>query len=102
MWIAHTEGWISIVSHRDDPEVLLVRARRDDHITHLWPDAEIIILADADYRYRAAISREMVAEVIAEVLINMEYDDFKSHVSDVELRTSFLSIWDFMRERLDE
>jgi hypothetical protein len=44
----------------------------------------------------------MVAEVIAEVLINMEYDDFKSHVSDVELRTSFLSIWDFMRERLDE
>jgi hypothetical protein len=70
MWIAHTEGRLSIVAHREGPEVLLVRARRD--VTHIWPDA--------DYRYRASISREMVADVIADMLINMEYDDFKSCV----------------------
>jgi hypothetical protein len=37
MWIAHTEGRLSIVAHREGPEVLLVRARRD--VVHIWPDA---------------------------------------------------------------
>ena len=35
MWIALTEGWLSIVAHRDKPDHLLVRARNPKHITRI-------------------------------------------------------------------
>ena len=35
MWIALTEGWLSIVAHHDKPDHLLVRARNPKHITRI-------------------------------------------------------------------
>lgn len=98
MWIAHTDGWLSIVAHRDDPHILLVRAREEFHITHLWMDAIIEILPDADYMYRAYIPREFVAEKISEQIMCMDYPNFKNQVSDSKLKTVFLSIHHFIQE----
>jgi hypothetical protein len=41
MWIALTEGWLSIVAHRDKPDHLLVRARNPKHIRRAFPDEEM-------------------------------------------------------------
>ena len=57
MWVALTEGWLSIVAHRDKPDHLLVRARNPKHITRTFPDAEMYTNADADYPFRADVLR---------------------------------------------
>jgi hypothetical protein len=96
MWIAHSEGWLSIVAHRDLPGHLLVRARAHDHITSMFPDAEVYRLDQADYHYRADIQRTVVAEILAERLEMIEYDAFKGSVSESRLHKAFVRIWEVM------
>ena len=55
MWIVLTNGWLSIVSHREYPEMLLVRARKPEHIQDNFPEAEVYTDEDADYPYRADV-----------------------------------------------
>lgn len=103
MWIAHSSedgGWLSIVSHRNKPECLMVRARVEEHITSLWPDAEIYTPESShDYQYRADIPREEVAAVISEYIVSgITYDAFKSSVGDWDLRQAFPEIWGVMRD----
>ncbi len=97
MWIGFTEGWLSIVEHKDRPEMLLVRAREESHITNLWMDAEIIVIPWADYRFRAEISRDDVADVIASQLLNIQYHDFKSSVKERKLNKAYHKIWSIIR-----
>ena len=101
MWIAHSReegGWLSIVSHRYKPECLMVRARVEEHITSLWPDAEIYAPEGShDYQYRADIPREEVAHVIVEYIVSdITYDDFKPSVNDWDLRRAFVEVWGVM------
>ena len=93
MWIGHLEGWLSIVKHRVEPGMLLVRARDANHIAHLWPHAYIEYTPEADYQYRAVISAAEVADVVADQLINIQYDNFKAHVTEPRLRRAFSQIW---------
>ena len=101
MWIAHSSGiggWLSIVSHKTQPECLMVRARAEEHITSLWPDAEIYTPEGShDYQCRANITREEVAKVITEYIISeITYPDFKSSVKGSDEKQAFNDIWDVM------
>ena len=101
MWIAHSSGiggWLSIVSHKTQPECLMVRARAEEHITSLWPDAEIYTPEGRhDYQYRANITREEVARVITEYIISeITYPDFKSSVKGSYEKKAFNDIWEVM------
>ena len=103
MWIGHSRedgGWLSIVSHRHKPDFLMVRARVEEHITSLWPDAEIYAPAGRhDYQYRADIPREEVSRVIGKYIVSeITYDDFKSSVNDWNLRKAFSGIWNILRD----
>ena len=93
MWIAHTKGWLSIVAHRDYPDMLLVRSRRPSHISSLFHDAEIYEDAWADYPYRADISRSEVANVLIDQASNIQYDNFKNHVNEKELSHALAKVW---------
>ncbi len=53
MWFGHSNGWLSIVAHRERPDDLLVRARRERHISTFWPDVEVVHNPDADTRIGA-------------------------------------------------
>jgi len=98
MWIAHSNGWLSIVEHRDKPEALLVRARKRSHITSLWDDADIYVLDDADYPYRADIDRSVVADTLALEIITIDYDNFKNSVTEAKLYRAFTDVWATMYE----
>lgn len=37
MWLALSNGWLSIVAHRDKPGHVLVRARNQNHIESYFP-----------------------------------------------------------------
>jgi hypothetical protein len=96
MWIFATGGFISVVADRDSTDMLLVRARLVGHIESLFPKAKVFQLEDADYRYRALISRETVQKVIAKQVANIGYDNFKNTVHEPRYHSSCLRVWSFM------
>lgn len=96
MWLALSNGWLSIVAHRDKPEHVLVRARNQNHIESYFPDADIYTDADADYPYRADIHRDVVADVMTEYVYDIQYDNYKNSVNEEELHDALIGVWQTM------
>jgi len=93
MWLFNKDGFLSIVEHRDDPDMLIVRARMQGDIERFWPEQKIWITRDADYLYRAYISKERVAAVLWKMAKNIDYDKFKPAVSDHRRSHWYLKVW---------
>ncbi len=96
MWIVLSNGWLSIVSHREYSEMLLVRARKHAHIQYYFPRAEIYTFEDADYPFRADIMRIEVGEMIANYATDIQYDNFKDSVDEYDLANSLVNVWHVM------
>ena len=93
MWIALTEGWLSIVAHRDKPDHLLVRARNPSHIRRTFGEQVMYTDANADYPFRADVSREDVARFLVRRLEHMSYDNFKNTIDDDRYHDAALDVW---------
>lgn len=91
MWLQTTVGAYSINcadtapgSGVLDPDTLMVRARRREHLELLQGQCEAI--ADfpvletpyGDYRWRIVAPKSVVAGVVAELVLGVAYDNFKS------------------------
>lgn len=85
MWLTTTEGFISMVEDRNDPAMLQVRARTPEDITANFPEADVLTMPGADYRYRARVNRQDVADRLAAAVMAIDYD---SHFKDVALERS--------------
>lgn len=85
MWLVTTEGFVSIVEDRDDPSMLQVRARMPEDISGNFPGAAVLVVAGADYRYRARVNRQEVADRLAAAAMAIDYT---SHFKDVALERS--------------
>ena len=83
MWIIAKDGFVSLVEHDTDPNLMRVRARRREHLANTFElgDADIIDLGtDApDYRWHADIPRLNVAQVMYEAVMDIDYT---SHVKE--------------------
>ncbi len=80
MWLFSKNSFVSVVAHRDNPEQLLVRARRRADLARILPDHEAAIetLPHADYRYRLIVPRAEFAKVVADYVLNhLDYGNFK-------------------------
>ncbi len=97
MWLFLNDAFLSIVD-KDDPSgrTLLVRARLPGDIERLFPDAQVDANAGTDYRFRARIDREAVAERVADTVRNIDYGNFKSSIDDDERHDACLKVWDVM------
>ena len=93
MWLFVSGGYLSIVTHREQPGDLLVRARHPDHIQAVFPDAQVVFIAAADYPYRTVLTREAVQSVVAEYLLTMNYDNFKNSIEDDEFHDVCFDVW---------
>jgi hypothetical protein len=96
MWIATNKGWLSIVRHRNKENTLLVRARNKNHIESIFEDAEVYEDANADYPYRADIHLYTVGTVIGDLLMGINYDNFKASVDDYHYHHALVGVWDEM------
>ncbi len=92
MWIFHTEGLLSIVENRNDKKLLLVRARRPEHITKVFPHAKPIHTPNADYHWRISVPRSEVQAVMIQMLGNIDYDNFKDAANPM-LKTVYSNVW---------
>lgn len=98
MWIFLTDAFLSIVNKGGDGTTLLVRARRAGDIERVFPGAEVIEGVGSDYRYRARIDRDSVAQRLAEQVRGIRYANFKATVKDSRRGHAYLDVWDVMRK----
>lgn len=82
MWIYLNDAFLSIVAHRDEPAMLLVRARVNGDIERVFRWANVLATPTADYPYRATISREDVADALAQRALEISYTNLKASVPD--------------------
>lgn len=80
MWIMTTRGFWSVVQHRNNPTLLLVRARCREHLS-AFPDREIRHTPDADYLYRVAVTRELFQHIMRREMNAIDYPNFKAAVA---------------------
>ena len=95
MWVILNNSFLSIVENRDNAEELLIRSRVRGDIEKIFPNAKVIEMHNSDYRYRAFISRQKVAEVVKEKVININYENFKNSVGkdDHARKQAYLNVW---------
>lgn len=98
MWIFLTEGFLSIVQDRKDPRRLLVRARTRSHLESVFPKAEVQLTEKADYRFRASVSREEVADRVREAVMDLSYGNFKDTIRDEAYHDACMGVWNEMCE----
>lgn len=82
MWLFTTKGFVSVVEDYERPGNLLVRGRFKGDIPKIFPDVKEQYTRNRDYRYRASLPRETVAARIAELLLAINYPNFKDACPD--------------------
>ena len=95
MWLMTTRGFFSVVEHREDDNLLLIRARckQDiDALANLVPATPISIL-DADYAWRIEATRAQWAEALVALLAEVTYPNFKNAILDSDHHDAYLGVW---------
>lgn len=82
--------------HNTEPGKLLVRARVAGHIEAIFPGAAVKETPTADYRYRAEIDGEEVAQAIARRIAAIDYRNFKASVRNRSLHDAYARVWAVM------
>lgn len=87
MWVFTPDGFVSAVEDRDDPTVIMVRARDFDSIEALCVvldigPSKIVMYAGTDYPYRVALSREQWVAFATHAAEAVTYPNFK-HEAEV-------------------
>jgi len=98
MWIQFNNAFLSIVENREKKIELLVRARVKGDIEKVFPEADIFEDNNADYKYRAFISKAIVAEKIMLKVTEINYDNFKNSVEEIERKKVYGNIWAELRK----
>ena len=95
MWVVLNNAFFSIVQNENNEEELLVRARVKGDIEKIFPKANVFEDNYADYKYRSFMNRETVASTIKEKVLNINYGNFKSSVSnsDYERSSAYAGVW---------
>ena len=101
MWIFTSNAFVSIVQHRNDPTILIVRARYREDLREFLGACKIVHLKDADYPYRAEVDRLVVTKSLAVAVENLHYDNFKNSVRNQGRHWALLDVWAIMRRWQD-
>lgn len=103
-WFFFTEGFVSIVSDRDDADNLLVRARTEDHLLALLGrdlldelGRDVVRKTPAgDYLYRAFVPRSFAVQRVTELTMGIDYDNFKNTLRDEDYHDAAFEVWSSM------
>lgn len=98
MWLFTSRSFISIVQHRDNPDMLIVRGRVAGDVARFLgfvPEAEMIDLT-ADYRYRITVARHIVADRLLKATQEITYPNFKDSIKATWRKSAAMAIWSVM------
>jgi hypothetical protein len=96
---------VSVVRHRDQRHLLLVRARDRDSLVSFCrrvrlAESEISEQANADYRYRVVCSDAVLLRFLQGSVAELDYDNFKSRISTTRgaiWHNALMKVWTVMR-----
>jgi hypothetical protein len=94
MWLFLPGGFLSVVAHRDHPDVLICWGRVKGDVERLLPARAVFETPDADYRFRGYLDRDTVASVIAGHVARIDYPKFKPAVTDKRRMPAYFAVWD--------
>ena len=98
MWIFFNNAFLSIVDKDGDGTTLLVRARKEGDIERIFPEAVVNVTPHNDYRFRARIDREEVAQAVAASVRNITFPNFKGSVKDRKRHDAYMGVWEVMHQ----
>lgn len=98
MWFFGSEAFLSVVQHKQDPSILVVRARRPGHIEKMFPTAKVVTHDGRDYQFRTELPREVVAERMAQYVMEMTATNFKDSVKDKVYHHACYGVWSCMEK----
>jgi hypothetical protein len=93
MWVFTNKGFVSIVEHRDDVSMMVIRSLFAGQIRSLFPKAKVLKTPKADYLYRAFIPREIVAEALLGCVQDIDYPNFKNSIDDDKYHAACADVW---------
>ncbi len=99
MWLFTTQGFYSVVAHRDDPSRVIVRARAREDLEALKrqiPDMRIFNDESADYRWRAVVTQTAWVAAAAVLAAGIDYPNFKAAVAErqgIERERLYTRVW---------
>ena len=93
MWIFLPESFISVVQKPGDTDTLTVRARIKGDIESVFPEACVEADKGTDYKYRARVSRQAVAQVLHDQVMGLHWGNFKGEVKDRKRHDAYMNVW---------
>lgn len=93
MWIMTTNGFISAVQHRANPNYLMVRARKKEHLLQINPEAAIEQITPSDYPWRTTLTKAEFKVALIAQIDQIDYDNFKNAVSDNHYHKFLERVW---------
>jgi hypothetical protein len=93
MWVMLNDSFLSIVAHRSKRSMLVIRARRAEDISLVFPQARLIEGGGIDYEFRALVKRSVVQRAMAREVERIDYHNFKDSVRDVRRHDVYLTVW---------
>ena len=101
MWIYMSDSMLSVVKPDGSGQdrILLVRSRIRQDILRVFPDVDDLIenTPQRDYPYRVRLSAQRVAEVVANSIMEINYDNFKASVIDNHRHNIYNRVWSVTR-----
>lgn len=107
MWVITNTAFVSIVEHRDDPKLLIVRGRFQGDVSRfLRVPGELQPIEEctphADYRYRATVSRELVSQALLREVGKVRYPNFKDSIVAKWRKALALRVWSLFHAAQDQ
>lgn len=96
MWIFLPNSFISVIQKPGDSSTLTVRARIKGDIEAVFPDAVVEANQGTDYKYRARVPREAVAQVLHDQVMGLNWHNFKGAVKDRKRHDAYMNVWSAM------
>lgn len=105
MWVFSVEGFVSIVADRKDPRRMLVRGRSRADVENFSRRLGIAVTEtpEADYPYRLFAPKKRVAKLLAELVSEVDYPNFKDEVAarqGKDREDLYHEVWGVMRHGL--
>ena len=101
MWIFLSKSFLSVVQKPGDTDLLTVRARIEGDIERVFPDAQVHANKGTDYKYRAKVPREAVAQMLHDQAMSVSYPNFKNTVKDRKRHDAYMAVWSAMHADRD-
>jgi hypothetical protein len=96
MWIFLPKSFISVVQKPGDTDVLTVRARIKGDIESVFAQAKVEMNQGTDYKYRARVPRDEVAQVLHDQVMNLSWSNFKGAVKAKKRHDAYMNVWSAM------